>query len=67
MIHLPDPSVTDDSWEQDEATLLRFEATWRDQQLPSIQDFVSRESGAISAEILLELCKIDLEHRLRRG
>ena len=49
-----------------EAILLRFEAAWREQSEPIIEDFLPKEQPS-SQQLLLELCKIDIEHHVRRG
>ncbi len=68
MIHDKLNQPSDSSWLRQEATLLQFEEAWRHPSKPSIEDFVSdRNHGNLSHRLLLELCKIDLEHRLRRG
>ena len=41
MIHEQPHHLSDDSWMRREAILLRFEAAWREQSEPVIEDFSS--------------------------
>ena len=58
------------SWER-EATLLRFEDAWREHGEPVIDEYLPSESSNANVTsdlgLLIELCKIDLEHRTSRG
>ena len=61
-------SANGSSWER-EAKLLRFEDAWREQGAPVIDEFLQAESsgGSVDLPLLVELCKIDIEHRVNRG
>ena len=49
-----------------EGQLLAFERAWRFGQPPEIQKFSQADSDEIRKPLLIELAKIDLEHRLQK-
>ena len=58
--------MTNDNLDQFDTLLLQFESAWREGQPPPIESFVNGKTSS-SRPLLLELVKIDLEHRLRRS
>ena len=57
-----------DDWSAREHILNRFEAAWAKGDFPDLQRFCNEvEPNVRDEELLVELCLIDLEHRLRNG
>src|SRR5262245_41701297 len=60
----PENDLTKEGWQEREAILDRFEHAWRQEQRPTVEDYLPAGGGP---DLLAELIQTDLEYRLKAG
>ncbi len=64
---LPREELSEQDWQTLDSAVAQLEAVWRLSPNPSLRQFVPATEGSLRLRILVELIKVDHEHRLRRG